>query len=182
VAREAVRTAAGLLGGLDVFVHAIGQNDRRPILELGDSEWDQLMRTNLSTAYWSGQEAGRLMCQAGGGRIVFISSVSGLLAHSDHSIYAASKGGLNQLMKVMAREWAASGVEVNAVAPGYVETDLTRQHLDKDGVREHLESQVPAGRLGTPAEVANAVTFLASPKARFMTGQILYVDGGRTLV
>lgn len=180
--RRAVREATSVLGGLDIFVHAVGQNNRRPIFELGDDDWDRLVRTNLSTAFWTGQEAGRLISDSGGGRLVFISSVSGLLAHADHSIYAATKGGLNQLIRVMAREWAINGVEVNAVAPGYVETDLTRAHLDHSDVRERLVGQVPAGRLGSPEEVAHAVTFLASPKSGFITGQILYVDGGRTLV
>lgn len=180
--RMAVQKAASDLGGLDAFVHAVGQNDRRPILELGDDDWDRLIRTNLSTAYWTGQEAGRLMCAAGYGRLVFISSVSGLLAHANHSIYAASKAGMNQLVRAMAREWSAFGVEANTVAPGYVETELTRDHLAKDDTRARLESQVPAGRLGVPQEVANAITFLASPRAAFITGQVLYVDGGRTLV
>jgi gluconate 5-dehydrogenase len=180
--RAVVQEAAAILGGLDVFVHAVGQNDRRSILDLGDDDWDRLIRINLSTAYWAGQEAGRLMCAAGSGRLVFISSVSGLLAHADHSIYAASKAGMNQLVRAMAREWSASGVEANAVAPGYVATELTRDHLGRDGNRAKLESQVPAGRLGVPQEVANAITFLASPRATFITGQVLYVDGGRTLV
>ena len=86
------------------------------------------------------------------------------------------------MMRVMAREWAAAGVTVNAVAPGYIETDLTEAYLDTDGHREELESLVPAGRLGVREEVADAVTFLASDRAGFITGQVLYVDGGRTLV
>jgi gluconate 5-dehydrogenase len=116
------------------------------------------------------------------GRMVFETSVSGLLAHADHAPYAATKGGMNQLLRVMAREWAAHGVTVNAVAPGYIETDLTKDYLDAGDHRESLQSLVPAGRLGRPEEVADAVTFLASDRARFITGQVLYIDGGRTLV
>jgi NAD(P)-dependent dehydrogenase (short-subunit alcohol dehydrogenase family) len=122
------------------------------------------------------------MVGAGYGRMTFVSSVSGLLAHADHAPYAATKGGLNQLIRVMAREWAMHGVTVNAVAPGYIETGLTKDHLDKDGNRATLASMVPAGRLGVPGEVADAVTFLSSDRARFITGQVLYVDGGRVLV
>jgi len=113
---------------------------------------------------------------------VFMSSVSGLLAHPHHAPYAATKGGLNQLLRVMAREWAPRGVTVNAVAPGYIETELTQAYLAKDGVRDGLTSLVPAGRLGQPQEIADAVTFLASDRAAFVTGQVLYVDGGRVLV
>jgi gluconate 5-dehydrogenase len=114
--------------------------------------------------------------------MVFVSSVSGLLAHPHHAPYAAAKGGMNQMFRVMAREWARYGVTVNAVAPGYIETNLTRGYLDKDNNRESLESLVPAERLGRPEEVADAITFLASDRARFITGETLYVDGGRTLV
>lgn len=180
--RAAVEEAAGIIGTPEIFLHAVGRNDRRPVLELGDDDWQSILTLNLSTAWWLGQEVGRRMVAAGYGRMLFVSSVSALLAHPNHAPYAATKGGINQMMRVMAREWAASGVSVNAVAPGYIETELTRAYLDVDGHREELESLVPAGRLGRPTEVADAVTFLASDRAAFITGQVLFIDGGRTLV
>lgn len=180
--RDAVATASSILGGLDVLIHAVGRNDRRPVLQTPDQVWEEILTVNLGSAFWMGQAAGRLMCSNGGGRIVYLSSVSGLLAHADHGAYAASKGGLNQLMKVMAREWAGSGVRVNAVAPGYTETDLTREYLSRPGKRESMTSLVPAGRLGTAEDVVGPVMFLASPRSEFVTGHVLYVDGGRILV
>ncbi|MDP9398276.1 MAG: SDR family oxidoreductase [Actinomycetota bacterium] len=177
-----VEDAVAELGGLDVLVHAVGINRRAPVLEATDADWREVLDVNLSSAFWLGRAAGRRMVAAGSGRQVYLSSVSGLLAHPDHGTYAASKGGLNQLLRVMAREWAASGVTVNGVAPGYTETDLTRQHLDRPGMREHYTGLVPAGRLGDVDDLTGPVLFLASRQAAFVTGHVLYADGGRTLV
>jgi gluconate 5-dehydrogenase len=180
--RAAVSEAVGLVGTPQVFLHAVGRNVRKPVLDLADDDWQETLSLNLSSAFWLGQAVGRLMVEQRYGRMVFVSSVSGLLAHPHHAPYAATKGGMNQVLRVMAREWARYDVTVNAVAPGYIETDLTKAYLDKDKNRESLESLVPAERLGRPEEVADAVMFLASDRARFITGQILYVDGGRILV
>jgi NAD(P)-dependent dehydrogenase (short-subunit alcohol dehydrogenase family) len=177
-----VGSAIEALGGLDVLLHCVGINDRRPILDFTEDEWQRIIDVNLSTLFGVAQAAGRHMVAQGRGRIVALSSVSGLLAHENHGPYAASKGGINQLVRVMAREWAKHGVTVNAVAPGYVDTALTSHHLAENGNRERLESQVPAGRLGTPDEIAGPVLFLSSAHAAFITGHILYIDGGRTLV
>jgi gluconate 5-dehydrogenase len=179
---EVVAAVAAELGGLDVVVHAVGTNDRRSLVDTPDEVWERIVTLNLSSAFWIGRAAGRIMRASGGGSMVFFSSVSSRLAHRDHGPYAASKGGLDQLVKVMAREWAADGVTVNAVAPGYTETELTREYLDKPGMRAEMVGLVPAARLGTPEDVVGAVLFLASARASFVTGQVLYVDGGRTLV
>src|SRR5579862_9623312 len=120
--RAAVGEAVGLVGTPQVFLHAVGRNVRKPVLGLTDDDWQETLSLNLSSAYWLGQAVGRLMVERRYGRMIFVSSVSGLLAHPHHAPYAATKGGMNQLLRVMAREWGGCGVTVNAVAPGYIET------------------------------------------------------------
>jgi NAD(P)-dependent dehydrogenase (short-subunit alcohol dehydrogenase family) len=180
--RDLVSRAREALGGLDVFVHCVGINDRRPIESYGDVDWERILSVNLSSVFWLSQAAVAAMREQGSGRVILFSSVAGLLGHKHHGPYAATKGGINQLTRVMANELAAEGITVNAIAPGYVETDLTREHLAKPGVRDKLLSLIPAGRFGTTEELVGPVLFLASKQAGFVTGHVLYVDGGRTTV
>ena len=173
----------GLGGGLDVFVHAVGINDRRPIEDYGDADWDAIITTNLSSAFWTAQAVAPVLRAQGDGRMVFFSSVAGRSGHKLHGPYAATKGAINQLTRVLAHEYAEHGVTVNAVAPGYMDTELTRQYLaDHPGRREELVELIPAGRFARVDEVVGPVLFLCSRQASFITGTVLYIDGGRSVL
>jgi gluconate 5-dehydrogenase len=182
-AREAVAGVRDALGGLDVFVHCVGINDRRPIEDYDASDWDRILGVNLTSAFHSAAEAAVGMRDQRRGRILFFSSVAGRSGHKLQGPYAATKGAINQLMRVIAHEYAPHGVTANAVAPGYMDTALTREYLAANPEkREPLLQLIPSGRFGTLSEVVDPVLFLCSPRAGFITGQVLYIDGGRTIV
>jgi gluconate 5-dehydrogenase len=179
----AIGTARETLGGLDVFVHGVAINDRREIAEYSPADWERFIAVNLTSAFFTAQAALEPMRAQGHGRVVFFSSVAGLLGHKKHGPYAATKGAINQLTKVMAHEYAADGVTVNAVAPGYMETNLTTAYLDAHPQeRARLLTLIPAARFGQLREVVGPVLFLASAQASFITGHVMYIDGGRTVV
>jgi gluconate 5-dehydrogenase len=182
-AGAAIEQARSELGGVDVLVHSVGINRRKPIGEITDADWQDILAVNLSSAFWTARAVLGEMRAQGHGRIVFFSSVAGRSGHKDHGPYAATKGGLNQLMRVMAHESAADGVTVNAVAPGYMDTELTRQYLaDHPGRREELVALIPAARFASVEEVVGPVLFLCSRHASFITGTVLYIDGGRSVL
>jgi NAD(P)-dependent dehydrogenase (short-subunit alcohol dehydrogenase family) len=181
--RDAVVAAREGLGGLDVFIHCAGINNRKPIEDYSDQEWDDIVAVNLSSAFHTARAVAPAMREQQRGRIVLFSSVAGRSGHRHHGPYAATKGAINQLVRVMANEYAEHGVTVNAVAPGYMETALTEAYLtERPGTREALVRLIPASRFGTLGELIGPVLFLASPHASFITGQVLYIDGGRTVV
>jgi NAD(P)-dependent dehydrogenase (short-subunit alcohol dehydrogenase family) len=182
-ARKAMAQAAEQLGGLDVFVHSVGINRRKAIEEYSDADWDDIVAVNLSSAFYTAQAVLPPMRAQRHGRIVFFSSVAGRSGHKHHGPYAATKGAINQLTRVMAHEYAADGVTVNGVAPGYMDTELTRQYLaDHPGRREALIDLIPAGRFARVDEVVGPVLFLCSRQASFITGTVLYIDGGRSVL
>jgi 2-deoxy-D-gluconate 3-dehydrogenase len=180
--REAVRRLAATLLAedeqIDVLANNAGTIHRAPAVDHPDDEWDRVIEVNLTAQFVLTRELARPMLERGHGRVVFIASLLSFQGGVTVPGYAASKGGIAQLTKALANEWASSGVNVNAVAPGYIRTDNTRP-LQDDPVRSRrILERIPAGRWGTPEDVAGAVVFLASAAADYVHGTVLTVDGG----
>lgn len=171
-----VEKAAGTFGRLDVLVNNAGVNADKLILRMQEADFDKVIDTNLKGAFFCCKAACKLMMRQRYGRIINISSVVGLHGNAGQSNYAASKAGLIGLTKSLAKEFAARGVTVNAVAPGFIETDMTAAM--PEAAKAAALASVPAGRIGHADEVAAAVAFLASSQAAYITGQVLCVDGG----
>ncbi len=178
--RESVQAAIdkALLdhGHLDHLVNNAGITRDTLLLRMRPEQWDEVIATNLSGAFHCTQAALKPMLKARYGRIVNITSVVGLTGNAGQANYAASKAGLIGFTKAVAREVATRGITANAVAPGFIETDMTAAMTDK--AKQELASGIPMGRIGTPGDVAGAVVFLVSDAASYVTGQVLAVDGG----
>lgn len=168
------------LGGLDVLVANAGLGANHPALQVTEADFDELMAVNLRGLFFSCQAAARHLLARGRGRIVAMSSQASLVGIRDHALYCASKGGVNQLVRVLALEWGPLGVTVNAVAPTFVYTPGTAERLDQPEYRRRVVERIPVGDVATIDDVAAAVLYLASDAARMVNGAVLPVDGGWT--
>jgi 2-deoxy-D-gluconate 3-dehydrogenase len=166
-------------GRLDILVNNAGLIRRAPAVDYSDDDWDRVLEVDLTSAFRLARAAGAQMIGAGhGGRIINIASILAFQGGITVPAYAAAKGGLAQLTKALANEWASKEINVNAIAPGYIETDVTTA-LRADPVRNRqILDRIPAGRWGRPDDLAGAVVFLASPASRYVHGHVLAVDGG----
>jgi 3-oxoacyl-[acyl-carrier protein] reductase len=166
-------------GRVDVLVNNAGITRDGLVMRMKDEDWDVVLNTNLKAAFVTSRAFTRAFLKQRSGRIINVSSVIGLIGNAGQCNYAASKAGLIGLTKSLARELASRGITVNALAPGFIETDMTA--VLKDDMKAELLKQIPLGSLGKPDDIAEAALFLASPAARYITGQVLAVDGGMVM-
>lgn len=167
-------------GPVDILVNSAGINLRKPVLEYAEDEYDRILDVNLKGTFLCCQAAGRSMLARRRGKVINLGSVSSVLGHPHHAPYAASKGGVALLTRVLGVEWAPYGVNVNAICPAYVRTPLTEGYLNSGDHYQRIVRTIPMGRLGTPGDVVGAAVYLAAPASDFVTGALLFVDGGRT--
>jgi 2-deoxy-D-gluconate 3-dehydrogenase len=177
--RAMVEEAAQRLGRLDILVNNAGTNIRKAPQDYTLEQWREVLDTNLTSAFVAAQAAYPHMKRAGGGKIVNIGSMMSLFGASFVAPYGASKGGIVQLTKALAAAWAKDGIQVNAVLPGWIDTELTRRaRQEVDGLHERVLARTPAGRWGEPEDLAGIAVFLCSAASDFVTGTAIPVDGG----
>jgi NAD(P)-dependent dehydrogenase (short-subunit alcohol dehydrogenase family) len=184
ITREAdavIDAAAAQLGGLDILVNNAGVCYHGESWSVTDEEWDGVFDLNVRALWRCSRAGGRHMAEGGGGSIINVGSISGLIVNRPQwqPAYNASKAAVHQLTKSLAAEWASLGIRVNAIAPGYVKTDMAP--VDRPEFRRHWIEDTPQQRAALPEEIAPSVVFLASPASAFMTGSVLVIDGGYTI-
>jgi 2-deoxy-D-gluconate 3-dehydrogenase len=166
-------------GRVDILVNNAGTSIRKMPQDYSEDEWHQVMDTNLTSAFLCSQAAYPVMLKAGGGKMINIGSMMSLFGAPYATPYASSKGGIVQMTRCLATAWAKDNIQVNAVLPGWIDTDLTvRARQQVDGLQASVEKRTPAGRWGVPPDMAGVAAFLATPASDFVTGTAIPVDGG----
>lgn len=179
-AEGSVREVVERFGRLDILVNNAGVNRRAPILEMDDESWETVLGINLTGPFYYCRAAGRHMLERGYGRVINIGSTLSSISIPHRTPYASSKGGILQLTRTLALEWAGTGVTANCICPGPFATPINQPLLDDPEAARAMQDKVPLGRWGDPAELATAVLYFASPASSFTTGAALVVDGGYT--
>jgi 2-dehydro-3-deoxy-D-gluconate 5-dehydrogenase len=179
VSGRLVDDTVAALGRIDILVNNAGLIRRTPAADFTDEDWDCVLEVDLTSAFRLARAAGRHMIAAGhGGKIINVTSLLAFQGGITVPAYAAAKGGLAQLTKALANEWASRGINVNAIAPGYMDTDNTEALRNDPARSRQILDRIPAGRWGQPDDLAGAIVFLASPAASYVHGHVLAVDGG----
>jgi gluconate 5-dehydrogenase len=163
---------------IDILVNNAGIQLRKPMVELSTSEWQRVIDTNLTSAFIVGREAAKRMIPRGSGKIVNIGSLTSELARATVAPYTVAKGGIKMLTKAMTAEWAEHGIQTNAIGPGYMLTDMNEALIANPQFDAWVKGRTPARRWGKPEELVGAAIFLASAASDYVSGQIIYVDGG----
>jgi 2-deoxy-D-gluconate 3-dehydrogenase len=176
--RQAFETCLARLGGLDILIVNHGINRRTPADQFAIEDWDKVLETNLTSMFLLNQLAGQVMLAQGHGKIINIASLLSFIGGINIPAYAAAKGGVAQLTKALSNEWASRGVNVNAIVPGYIETDLTKPLFNDPQRSKMISDRIPAGRWGKPEDLKGAAIFLASDASNYITGALIPVDGG----
>ena len=176
--QKMVADAHAHFGRLDILVNAAGINIRQPAVTFAETDWDTLMNVNLKGAFFACQAASELMRAQGGGKVINLGSLSFEIVVPNIALYAVSKGGLRQLTRALAVEWAAHNIQVNAIAPGRFWTAMTDAVFSDPELYESAVSVIPQGRPGVPSDLAGATVLLASDAGAYITGQTIVVDGG----
>ena len=177
--KEMFKTVAEQLGAVNILVCNAGITRDNLLMRMKEAEWDDVIDTDLNSLFYCAKEAVRPMLKGRWGRIIAITSVHALRGSAGQCNYAAAKAGMIGFIKSLAREVAAKGITANAIAPGFIDTDMTS--VLSDELKEKFVESIPAGRVGTPQDVAGAVAFLASENASYIQGQVIAVDGGITM-
>lgn len=167
---------------VDILVNNAGIQFRRPMIDLETSDWQRVIDINLTAAFVIGREAARRMIPRGLGKIINIGSLTSALARATVAPYTVSKGGVKMLTQAMAAEWAASGIQANAIGPGYMLTDMNEALVNDEAFNSWVVGRTPSRRWGKPEELIGTAVFLASPASNYVNGQIIYVDGGMMAV